>query len=83
MRVPAIDDTKSPALASQLQGIRGGMVGAAEKMPLPSRFAVTPCTDAPRLTIRDIETGRETTIGLCDYYGARKVLGDLFGEAGQ
>lgn len=79
MKVPGIDDTKSPALAAELQAVRGGMVGAAEKNPLPARFTVTPRTDRPCLTIRDTETGRETTIGLCDYYGARKVLGDLFG----
>ena len=65
--------------AAELGRMRGGMVGAAEKKSLPERFMTVEHAHRPAVIIHDTETGRSSTVSLCDYYGARKLLGDLFG----
>jgi hypothetical protein len=64
-----------PPRPEELSGI---MARAASRIPIPSRFQTK--REGPRVTIRDTKTGREVTVGLCDYRGARKVLHTLFGE---
>jgi hypothetical protein len=73
------DASLHPVLQGDLAALRGGMLGAAEKHPLPSRFTVRPDADAPRILVADTQTGRTSLIGLCDYYGVRQLLHDLFG----
>ncbi|AOG02877.1 hypothetical protein [Bosea sp. RAC05] len=75
----SIDTLHSPSAAAELGTMRGSMVGAAEKKALPDRFLTVPHAHRPAVIIHDNETGRSTTVSLCDYHGARKLLGDLFG----
>lgn len=65
-----------PVLAAEITSLRGGMIGAAEQVPLPARFAAEPCGN--KVTITDQNTGRDVVVGLCDYLGARVVLSVLF-----
>ena len=73
------DARLNPELASQLGSLRGGMVEAAERQGMPTRFSAVPHPDSPAMVIVDEETGRSTTVGLHAYGAARRMLGDLFG----
>jgi hypothetical protein len=73
------DERMNPALRAEVQDLRASMAAAAERRaPLPGRFTTTP--DGNRVTITDTVTGRSTSVGLCDYGGARQVLAAFFGE---
>jgi hypothetical protein len=74
------DQKFSPENQRKIGRIRGGMVDAAERNPLPARFVVRQHEFKPHVIILDRETGQEASVALCDYYGARKLLNDLFGE---
>jgi hypothetical protein len=74
------DESLHPVLQHQLAMLRGGMLGAAEKSPLPARFTTRPDADRPAIFITDTRSGRSTLVGLCDYHGARQALHDLFAE---
>jgi hypothetical protein len=77
------DDDCNPQLKEELGGLRGAMVGAANKIPMPERFVAVPAEDSPSMIITDTETGRTLTVGLCDYHGARHALNAFFGEVEQ
>lgn len=74
------DDEMNPRLRAEVQGLRGDMLGAAERVLLPGRFEVTPSPDVPALVIRDTTTGRTAEVPLYAYRAARQALSDLFGE---
>lgn len=72
------DARLNPDLALQLAGLRGGMVAAAEREPMPERFSAVPHPDRPAMVIVDENTGRSTTVGLYAYAETRRVLRELF-----
>jgi len=74
------DARMNPELRTQVQTVRGGMVGAAEQFSLPERFKAEPLEDRPAFTITNSLTGRSTEVGLCNYGGVRQALRDLFGD---
>lgn len=58
--------------------MQGTMQGRAEELyKIPERFQVT-TNDGPSVTITDTETGKSVSVGLCNYHGARIVLGTFF-----
>jgi hypothetical protein len=67
-------------LKKQLASLRGCMLSSAEGEPLSNRFIVISHDSQPRVIIGDITTGRTSEVSLCDYYGVRKTLNDLFGH---
>jgi hypothetical protein len=73
------DELMNDALRNDVQSLRGGMVGAAERHHLPDRFQVIQDVDAPRMIIKDTETGRSTIVPLFAYGNVREALNDLFG----
>lgn len=82
-RYPVTNDaTLHPVLQDQLADLRGGMVGAAERQHLPSRFTVREDPDQPRFVITDTHSGRATTVPLCGYLDVRVALADLFPDDG-
>jgi hypothetical protein len=73
------DERMSPELRAEVEDLQASMAAAAERRaPLPGRFTTDP--DGSRVTITDTVTGRSTSVGLCDYGGARQVLAAFFGE---
>jgi hypothetical protein len=74
------DRHHSPEGAQLLAGLRGDMVGAAEAVPMPTRFSAIPDPDGPRMIVCDEETGRSIKVGLYAYSELRKALDGLFGE---
>lgn len=66
---------------SEITDLRGGMVGQAEKMPLPSFITAEASVDTPTFWLTDTRTGRTTQVPLCNYRGVRKALHELFGDA--
>jgi len=71
------DGLLAPALARQLGSLRGGMVEAAEKAPLPARFSAVPHPDRPAMVVVDELTGRSSTVPLYAYGAVRAALTDL------
>lgn len=65
---------------SDVTSLRGGIVGAAEKNPLPARFEVEYSATHPRVIISDKQTGRKVEVPLFGYGVVREVLNTLFGE---
>lgn len=72
------DARMNPELKEEVQGLRGSMLGQAEKHEIPERFTVVPHPDRPALIITDSTTGRSTTVPLFAYGAIREALGDLF-----
>jgi hypothetical protein len=72
------DEKLNPRLRGHVQTLRGSMVEALNKNPLPQRFTQTEHPDQPAVIIKDSVTGRELTVGLCDAHGARKALAAFF-----
>lgn len=70
----------NPKLANEVQGLRGMMLGAATKNPLPDRFVVEPHASRPAMIITDTVTGKTSTVPLFAYGEVRATLTDLFGE---
>lgn len=75
------DDNLNPALASEIQGARGTIAAAAERIELPVRFTAEDRADRPAVIITDTETGHSTTVSLHNYAGVRKALADLYPDA--
>lgn len=76
----SMDASHSESGAAILGQMRGSMVAAAESVRLPERFLVTQHAHRPAMIISDLETGRSSTVALCDYRGALELLSDLFGD---
>lgn len=76
------DDRMNPALKAEIGGLRGGMLGAAEKVNCPDRFTMTPDPDNPAMFITDTTTGRKARVSLYAYGAVREVLAELFGQEG-
>lgn len=74
------DEKMNPELRAEVQGLRGSIVTQAEKTPLPSRFTSEPDPGRPAMIITDTASGRSTSVGLCDYFGAIQVLSMFFPE---
>lgn len=74
------DKKSNPRLAAELASVRGGMLAAAERQGMPSRFDAVPHPDRPAMIITDIETGRSTIVAMCNYGGVRAALSDLLGD---
>ncbi len=74
------DDSLNPALRKEVQNLRGGILGAAASVPLPSRFVAVPNGDQPGVTITDTMTKRSVTVPLYAYSAVREALTGLFGE---
>lgn len=74
----ASDARKSPQLREELGSLRGGMVQAAEKRPLPARFTAQASPTRPSYTITDSETGKSATVPLFAYGEVREALASLF-----
>ena len=72
------DKKFSPGLRRQFAEIRGAIAATAERQPLPGRFTVRRGRDRPDVVFIDQETGRRTTVALCNYRGVREALWDLF-----
>jgi hypothetical protein len=72
------DASMNSRLASEVQGLRGSMADAAESVQIPARFTANAHPDRPAMVITDAQTGRSTTVSLCDYRGVREVLAELF-----
>ena len=77
----ADDRIMEPALREEVIGLRGSIVAAARRTPLPDRFTERPHGERPAWIITDQETGREATVPLFAYAPARELLAALFGEA--
>lgn len=78
MRISS-DSKKNPALAGELSSLRGDMVAAAEKAPLPERYDARPHPDQPAMIILDHDTGRTTVVPIFAYGAVRQALADLQG----
>ena len=65
-------------LRREIIPLRGSIVAAAERLPVPSRFEVRPHPDASAIVITDAATGREITVPLFAYGEVRRVLDGLF-----
>jgi hypothetical protein len=64
--------------AEQRDAKRAEEIAARDK-PLPDRFQIVEAEAGNQRTIKDTETGREVTLGLCDLGGAKMALAHLFG----
>ena len=73
------DADLTPALASEVGGLRGLIADTALEQPMPDRFTAKPHADRPAMIVTDSETGRSTTVGLYAYRAVRESLQDLFG----
>ena len=73
------DENLDPALAEEVQGVRGIILGEAESNPLPKRFTAQAASDGPYMYIVDNETNRTTKVPLFAYGETRRVLTELFG----
>jgi hypothetical protein len=65
------DTQKNPELRKQLGELRGAMVVAANKTPLPAHFKVTPDLFNPSMRISDTRTDKAVLVPLFAY---REVL---------
>jgi hypothetical protein len=72
------DESLNRPLKEDVTTLRGGIVDQAEKVELPSRFAVEPHKDLPRMIITDTETDKSIEVPLFAYGEVRKVLSSLF-----
>lgn len=76
----ALDEDTHPEWQRRIGEMRGGMVGAAERHPMPDRFSAVPDPDSPAMIICDEATGRSHSVGLYAYGAVREALQALFGE---
>ena len=72
------DANLHPKLRAEVGELRGAMVEASEKVPLPKRFKVLPMLSSPSMVIVDKLTKRSTQVPLYAYGAVRKVLAELF-----
>ncbi len=75
----SMDARNSRGVAAIHGNMRGSIVAAAEDVPLTDRFLLTQHAHLPAMIIYDNETGRSSTVALCNYRGVRQALQDLFG----
>ncbi len=73
------DAALSPALATEVGGLRGLIADTALEQPMPERFTAEQHPDWPAMIVTDTATGRSTTVGLYAYRAVRESLQDLFG----
>ena len=73
------DKKLNPALAEEVQGVRGILVDSAESNPIPERFTVQASSEGPYMYIVDNETNRTSKVPLFAYGQTRRVLTELFG----
>jgi len=66
-------------MREKVAAVRGGMVGAAESVPVPDRFYFEDHPTDGAMILTDMETGRHCDVALCDYRGVRELLAALFG----
>lgn len=71
-------EARAKAFAEQRDAKRAEEIAARDK-PLPDRFQIVEAEAGNQRTIKDTETGREVTLGLCDLGGAKMALAHLFG----
>lgn len=69
----------NPTLRDELGFLRGGMIRAAERTPMPNRFSAEAHDSRPAVVVTDAHTGRKTTVALCNYQGVRQALNELLG----
>ena len=70
----------NPALRADISEVRGSIIDAAEKIPMPARFTVAPSLHSPSVIVTDSETGRSVQVPLFGYGVVRETLTGLFGE---
>lgn len=85
--MPRIHRTRSdarldPALQEQVGTLRGSMLDAAERNPLPPGFRVEPM-DRPSARIVHEASGRSHVVAFHSYGAVRKAFGEMFPEGMQ
>lgn len=63
-------------LEKEVKGLQGGMVGAAERYPLPNGYTVEPNERGSGMIIT-APNGKSSEVGLYAYGNVRKVLTEL------
>lgn len=75
----ALDDDRHPEARRIMGEMRGTMVEAAERFPMPDRFSAVPCPQSPAMIICDEQTGRSARVSLYAYSAVREALTALMG----